>query len=227
MYDKDANEAKRIYNEYGKYFIEIEEHNINRKILSKTLFSMMGNVKDKKILDAGCGCGKDCKALAEKGACAVGIDVSQRMIEISRNNCDDIGNQKTEFHVEDMGKTGFRDGEFDIVLAAFSLPYKKDLRKVIREFKRILKENGELYIIVPHPIRKMVKYTKNYFRGGKYWEDLGKMKVFNYHRTMEEYINTLASERFFINEIRETKPIKTSDNYFPMYLVIKSSIKCF
>lgn len=218
MHNKDSEEARKIYDTYGEYFVQIEEYNYNRKQLSKILFSMIKNVKGKKILDAGCGIGKDCKMLAEKGAKVVGIDISQKMIEMAKSKCK---NSKIEFYLQDMENTRFRDDEFDVVIAAFSVLYKGDLKGLLKEFRRILKKGGECYLIVSHPIRKMIKYTKNYFDTGKHWENFGKMKFFNYYRTMEQYINNLISQGFVIKEIREPKPIKSSDNYFPHYLIIK------
>ncbi len=219
MFNKDAEEARRIYDIYGEYFVQIEEHNPNRKQLSKILSSMIEDVKGKKILDAGCGAGNDSEILAERGARVVGIDVSHKMIEMARKRCK---NFRVDFYIEDMERTRFQDKEFDILIAVFSILYKKNLKKVIEEFKRILKDEGELYLVVSHPISKMIKHTKNYFDTGKHWKFFEKIKFFNYHRTMEEYINTLTSQGFVIKEIREPKPVTTSENFFPHYLIIKS-----
>ena len=141
------------------------------------------------------------------------------MIEMARDNCK---NSKVELRIRDMENTGFQKGEFDIIVAAFSLLYSQNLSEVIKEFRRILKKNGELYIIVSHPIRKMIKYTKDYFDTGKHWERFGEMKFFNYYRTIEEYINTLVFQGFVIKEVREPKPTETDENTFPHYLIIKS-----
>ncbi len=219
MCNKDVEEVKRIYDTYGEYFARLEENNPNRKKLTEILYSMMGDVKGKKILDAGCGIGNDCKMLSEYGAKVVGIDVSQKMTELAKKRCE---NYNIEFYLKDMEKTEFPNEEFDIIVSAFSILYKENLNDVLKEFKRISKRNGELYIAVSHPIRKMIKYTNNYFETGKHWQSHGEMRLFNYYRTMEEYVNSLASEGFSIKEIREPKPIKTSDNFFPHYLIIKS-----
>lgn len=219
MHSKDAEEARRIFNTYGKYYNKLEERNPNRKYIDQILFSMMKDVKGKKILDAGCGSGNYCKILADMGAEVAGIDISPGMIDLAKERCKDY---KIDFWVSDIENTRFEDNEFDIVISAFSLLYKKNLRSVLKEFKRLLKKDGEVYIVIPHPIRKMMKYTNDYFETGRHWQNHGEMSFFNYYRTVEEYINTLTSEGFSIKEIREPKPIKTSDNFFPHYLIIKS-----
>lgn len=219
MYDNDVEEAKKIYDTYGEYFAQLEENNPDRKNLSEILYSMVGDIRGKKILDAGCGVGNDCKMLSENGAKVVGIDISQKMIDLAKERCRDYD---VEFYLNDMERTEFPDSEFDIAISAFSILYKENLKGIVREFRRVLKKDGELYIIVPHPIRKMMKYTRNYFDTGKHWESFGKMKFFNYYRTAEEYVNTLVSQGFVIKEIREPKPVKSSENFFPCYLIIKS-----
>ena len=185
---------------------------------------MMKSVKGKKILDAGCWAGNYCKILADMEAEVFGIDISPRMIDLAKEQCKD---NKIDFRVSDIENLPFDDNEFDIVISAFSLLYKKDLRSSLREFKRVLKKDGEAYIAVPHPVRKMVKYTHDYFKTGKHWQNRGKMRFFNYYRTMEEYVNNLASEGFSIREMREPKPVGTSDNFFPHYLIIRAKLETF
>ncbi|MCS7106455.1 MAG: class I SAM-dependent methyltransferase, partial [Candidatus Aenigmarchaeota archaeon] len=199
LFDKDALEARKIYDKYGKYFIALEEKNEDRINVSRIVISLLGEVKGKKILDAGCGGGKDCLLMARKGAKVVGIDISPRMIEIARQRC----NSQVEFYVRDMQNTDFLEGEFDVIVSLFSLMYKKNLSLVFKEFRRILKKGGELILAVPHPIWKMMRYTKNYFFRGKRYELHGKMKLFNYYRTTEDYINTLVSSGFVLKEVKE------------------------
>ena len=84
--DEDAKEARKIYNTYGKFFVEREEKNPDRKRISEIIISMINNSREKKILDAGCGTGKECELLAKRGAKVVGIDVSEFMIKLAERN---------------------------------------------------------------------------------------------------------------------------------------------
>jgi ubiquinone/menaquinone biosynthesis C-methylase UbiE len=223
-YDKDAEEARKIYNIYGDYFVKMEDRKKERKHLSEIILSMLGNIKGKKILDAGCGAGRECKVLAKKGAKVIGIDVSDRMIALAKERCKKLN---VKFFVGDMGKTKFKENYFDMIITIFATMYKKNLKKLFREFKRILKKNGVLLIVVSHPIRKMIKYTKNYFERGKHWEIHDGIKFFNYYWTMEDYINTLISQGFIITEMREPK-LKFEnykENFYPHYLILKAKVK--
>ena len=44
----------------------------------------MGDVKSKKVLDAGCGEGYFSRLMAKKGAIVTSIDYSSRMVQIAR-----------------------------------------------------------------------------------------------------------------------------------------------
>lgn len=222
MSKKDTEDTKKIYETYGERFVEREDRNLDRQTLSKTIVLMLGDVKGKKILDAGCGVGRELLLLSKAGAEVTGIDITSKMIEFAKTRC---AGANIRLYVRDMQKSGFPDKSFDIIISVFSVGYKKDLAALLKEFKRMLKSNGILLIVVVHPIRKMIAYTAHYFKTGKHWEEWENgIKIFNYYRTMEEYINILASQGFAIQEIREPKTKKKNENFYPHYLIIKTGV---
>lgn len=222
MSKEDTEDTKRIYGTYGERFVRREEKNLDRIALSDAIIGMLGDIRGKKILDAGCGASRELVLMSDAGAEVSGIDITPEMISLAKKKCVDTD---VKLYTRDMQKSGFSDKSFDIVISVFSVGYKKDLAALLKEFKRLLKPQGILLIAVVHPIRKMVAYTADYFRTGKHWEEWDNgIKVFNYYRTMEEYINTLAPQGFAIQEVREPKPRSkdNSENFYPHYLIIKA-----
>jgi len=221
MKDRDSLEASKIFNEYAEYYVSRERENPNRKKLFKVIKKILKNTNGKKVLDVGCGGGTTSRWLAKNGATVIGSDISDKMIEIARINCIDTD---ANFFVSDMEDMGLPDNEFDVVLANFSIMYKKNLDDILKELTRVLKGRGELVIVVPHPVRKMVKYTGDYFKDGKHWEKLGKMKIFGYYRTVEDYVSSIMKSGFAIKELREMKSMdKKSVFTFPEYLLIRAT----
>ncbi len=214
--DDDAKEARKIYNKYAKIFEKRGNSNEDRKIITKIVLSLLGEVENKKILDAGCGGGNECKLLAKKKAKVFGIDVSEEMLKIAMKKCKGYG---VKFFQRDMERTGFKDESFDIIISLFSIHYKRNLERVLKEFYRILREDGKILVVVPHPIQKMIEYSKNYFERGKHWEVHGEMKYFNYYFTLEDYINAF-SKNFKIEKILEIPSLKEKN--YPHFLLIKA-----
>lgn len=71
---------------------KIRDNKINANNLFEipTLFSMLPDLKNKRILDLGCGFGEHCKRFIECGAKrVVGIDISEKIFEVARNENSD------------------------------------------------------------------------------------------------------------------------------------------
>ena len=98
-----------------------------------------------RVLDVGCGGGTKSAYLTEKGFRVVGIDFSERMIEIAHKEV-----PEAEFAVMDMGDLSRLGREFDGVFAQASLLHiqKKEAHSIFREFLSRLKPNGYLYVAV-------------------------------------------------------------------------------
>jgi len=217
----DEKEVKEIYEKYGEYFEQAVLKDPERQNLSKVLHSMTGNIKGKQILDAGCGAGFDAEYFARNGAKVLAVDISEKMLDIARKRCEGLD---VEFQLKDIENLE-SDRQFDIILVAFTLLYKENFKNFLKKFYQILKPDGELFIVLPHPVRKMTKYTNNYFERGKRWEEHEGMKWFNYYRTMENYFNALITENFVIQEIKEIEPIAKEEIIYPIFLIIKASKK--
>ena len=106
---------------------------------------LLGKVRDKRILDVGCGDGALLARLVQQGAVAVGMDASPAMIQAAqqREYADgpDIG-----FVVGDARRMPFCDGTFDLVSAVTILCFVADPAVVFAEVHRVLKPGGRFVI---------------------------------------------------------------------------------
>jgi 2-polyprenyl-3-methyl-5-hydroxy-6-metoxy-1,4-benzoquinol methylase len=64
----------------------VERYTLCRKpwLAPEFPFSVLGDVRGKRILEVGCGAGGNSILLALKGACVVGVDISSRAIDIAK-----------------------------------------------------------------------------------------------------------------------------------------------
>ncbi|HLC66261.1 MAG TPA: methyltransferase domain-containing protein [Candidatus Nanoarchaeia archaeon] len=100
----------------------------------------------KRILDLGCGAGRDAAMLASLGDQVVGIDASAALLEYAKQKA-----PTAKFQVMDFTQPlRFRDASFDGIWASASLLHvqKNMLPKILLECNRILVKRGILYISV-------------------------------------------------------------------------------
>ncbi len=98
-----------------------------------------------KVLDAGCGMGADSNYAHSKGFKVIGIDMSEKMLEIARGN-----NSNVDFRLADIKNIKFAENELDGVIASFSLIHipKENIPKILRRFALFLKPSGAIYVSV-------------------------------------------------------------------------------
>jgi 2-polyprenyl-3-methyl-5-hydroxy-6-metoxy-1,4-benzoquinol methylase len=79
-------------------------------------FRLLGNLRDKSILDVGCGEGEDAMILARLGARVIGLDVSPRSIELARERAALNGvADRTRFLFSPLSRANLPPHSFDVI----------------------------------------------------------------------------------------------------------------
>lgn len=105
--------------------------NANELIEIPTMKALLPNLKDKAILDLGCGAGGMAKYFIEQGAKYVlGLDISENMIHLAQNS---ISANNVEFKVMGMEELSSLNKKFDIVFSSLAFHYIKDFNKLIND----------------------------------------------------------------------------------------------
>jgi ubiquinone/menaquinone biosynthesis C-methylase UbiE len=97
-----------------------------------------------RFLDVGCGTGAAVRQAAVVAEPAVGLDLSEAMIERARDLAGDLPN--VSFEVADASRLPFEDGEFTTVLCTTSFHHYPDPRAAVHEMARVLESGGRLAI---------------------------------------------------------------------------------
>lgn len=113
--------------------------------------------KNGRILDVGCGPGKDSHYIASKGFEVVGVDLSEEMIKIAKKNFPRI-----DFRIMDMRELSFEPNSFDGIFVAFSFIHlpKKEVSGVLIKLYELLKGGGSIYIAVQEDESKEIFLTE-------------------------------------------------------------------
>jgi len=162
-------------------------------------------VRNRHILDAGCGHGPLAGALIERGARVTGFDSSEAMIGLAKQR---LG-EEAELQVADLGQPlPFDDDTFDDVVASLVFHYLPDWQAALRELRRVLRPGGRLIMPVNHPI--LYPWTnpgKDYFRVTKYSDELtfnGLPATLTYwHRPLHAMTNAFSEAGFQIETVSE------------------------
>lgn len=126
------------YNKFAKNYVE----STFDTILQYQLTQFTSFLKGKKVLDAGAGSGRDSLYLKEEGLTISAIDISPEIVKEAK--------KKTKVNVKemDLSKLDFKDKSFDGIWSCASFIHipKKNAEKTLKEFNRVLTEQGILYL---------------------------------------------------------------------------------
>jgi arsenite methyltransferase len=143
-----------------------------------------------RILDLGCGAGRDVYALAglvgEQGE-VVGVDMTPQQLDVARRHLDYhakvFGYARSnvrfvEGELEKLGELGLEEGSFDIIVSNCVINLCTDKDAVLRQAHRLLKPGGEMYFSDVYANRRMPEYLRNdpvlygeCLSGAFYWND--------------------------------------------------------
>jgi arsenite methyltransferase len=141
-----------------------------------------------RILDLGCGSGRDVYALAQlagpRGE-VVGLDMTDEQLDVARRHQDwhtkQTGFANVRFvqgYMERLDELDLEPGSFDVIVSNCVLNLSPDKEAVLRGVQRLLKRGGELYFSdvyadrrVPESVRTDPVLYGECLGGALYWND--------------------------------------------------------
>ncbi len=185
---------------------------LQKTYINPAILGMLGNVRNRNILDVACGTGYFAKILKDKGANVVGVDISEKMIKIAKEKYEETG---IKFLVRDAKDLeGIASNQFEFVISNMSFHAIKDVSETIDEIARVIQTGGKLIFSIPHPWTQeaeTVKERDQYYLRLKTYKTpsevkdktYGKKGIVLYHRPLEFYIKKLTDHRFEITNFAE------------------------
>ena len=193
--------------------------------------SLLPDVKNRRVLDAGCGPGIYSEWLIERGAEVVAVDASPKMVGLAKQR---LGGA-AEVRQADLGKPldFLGDASFDVVLSPLVLEYVEDWRGAFAECYRILRSGGHIVFSVTHPFSDYLYYKSvNYYETelvGCEWRGFESVKVHmpSFRRPLSAMLNPLLEAGFHLERIVEPKPTKEFKEADPKHYEELSRLPCF
>lgn len=126
-------------------------------------YALLGDVREKRVLDLGCGEGLDVVALAWRGAQVIGCDISPQLLEVAHRrvavNCNDEEVRRVELRAGSAYALPVDDSSVDIVLGVAIL-HHLDLALAAREVRRVLRAGGRAIFLEPIRNSSFVRFVR-------------------------------------------------------------------
>ncbi|MFX1456434.1 MAG: class I SAM-dependent methyltransferase [Promethearchaeota archaeon] len=132
------------------------------KIANLKLKHILGEVKNKRILDVGCGVGTLSFYLAQKGAVVTGIDLSENLIDYCKERSKKL-RLSIDFRVMNAQIPDFDEDFFDIILGSRIIHHLPNLNLFFNQCKQLLKKEGFIAFIEPLKKNPIVQLNRKYF----------------------------------------------------------------
>ncbi len=193
--------------------------------------SLLPDVKNRRVLDAGCGPGIYSEWLLKHDAQVVAVDASLKMVELAKQR---LGGA-AEVRQADLGKPldFLEDSSFDVVLSPLVLDYVEDWRGTFAECYRILRPGGHFIFSLSHPFSDYLYYkSNNYYETelvGSEWRGFAAVRVHmpSFRRPLGALLNPLLEAGFHLEGIVEPKPTEEFKEADPKHYEELSRLPCF
>ncbi|MDO8801442.1 metalloregulator ArsR/SmtB family transcription factor [Phenylobacterium sp.] len=147
--------------EAGEYFArnaarwdEIRSLYVSETAVEAAVLKAAGPGPFKRLVDLGSGTGRMLTLLGPHAQAAVGLDLSQQMLNIARRHVADAGLERCELRHGDIFGTRLPGQSADLVVVHQVLHYLGDPAAAVREAARLVAEDGRLIIVdfAPHSL---------------------------------------------------------------------------
>jgi 2-polyprenyl-3-methyl-5-hydroxy-6-metoxy-1,4-benzoquinol methylase len=222
----DKNVVKDTWNNYAdgwKSMVDNKLQKFRAAIRNPAVIKLLGDVKNKKVLDIACGEGDSSRMIQSLGAKVVGVDISEEMIRLAQSRDDEV-----EYLVASANEMPtLKKSSFDVVVC-LSMMNIDSLDSTFAEVFRVLKKSGSFVMSTAHPCffgrpgRKIIKlqddrlgiFVNDYFSATASVESFANnapdgssvsFKTITFPYKVSDYMNALIKAGFVIEQVEEPR----------------------
>lgn len=160
---------------YDKYANFYDKDTKNLDSIDQGFLSFVGRKLDgKKVLDVGCGTGRQTIRLFQRGVKIEGFDISEEMLNVLKKKCPQIPVKKGAAKY-----IAYDDESFEGVVCNFLFVHLKNPVPILEEIYRVLKNDGEFFISIVHQRKTpILKNKEEKFRVKSFFYSARKVRKF-------------------------------------------------
>jgi SAM-dependent methyltransferase len=181
-------------------------------LLDAAMLRLAGEVRDRDVIDVGCGEGRFCRLLAERGARTTGIEPTTTLLAKARER--DSSGTYVQAGAESLPVA---DSSFDLAILYLTLIDIAQFREAIAEIARVLRPGGSVILAnlqsfaTTRPSawyrnergEKLHMAVEEYFTERAVRMTWGKIDILNYHRPLDAYMKAFIGAGFTLTAFEE------------------------
>jgi len=147
-----ADAAQAYFAENAERWDQIRSLYVSDADVEAEVVRAAGRGRFRRMVDLGAGTGRMLTLLAPQADQALGLDLSQQMLNIARRNATEAGLSHVDLRHGDIFDTRLPDASADLVVVHQVLHYLGDPAAAVKEAARIVAPDGRLIIVdfAPH-----------------------------------------------------------------------------
>jgi SAM-dependent methyltransferase len=185
-------------------------------LLDPVMLRLCGDVAGMRVLDLGCGEGRFCRMLAERGAQCVGIDLIPEMARTARSR------DRGTYTIGDAARLPFNDASFDLVVSFVTMIDFPDFRGAIAESARVLRNGGAFVVsnlgfvtanaqpnngwLRDDDGRRVHLAIDRYAEERSQWYEWAGIRIENWHRPLSAYMQAYLNAGLTLLAFEEPIP---------------------
>ncbi|NDK56421.1 class I SAM-dependent methyltransferase [Pontibacter fetidus] len=184
---------QKAYNSWA--FQYDTNQNKTRDLEGIALRTILSTIDFERVLEIGCGTGKNTIWLQEKAQHVTAVDFSEEMLAKAREK---IASDKVQFKQADITKEwSFADGKYNLVTFSLVLEHIENLDHIFRKAANALVKGGYAYIGELHPFKQ--------YSGSKarFDTDEGREVLECYTHPISEFTQGAKQHGFIVSDINE------------------------
>jgi ubiquinone/menaquinone biosynthesis C-methylase UbiE len=217
--ERNKNSKDTSWHEVASWYDAIlqDDDSYQNKVILPNVLRLLDIKKEDKVLDLACGQGYFSNILYKTGAEIVGVDLGEDLIKIAKEKNKDIKYFVSPSHDLNMLYNNY----FDKVIIILALQNIKKVRETFKEIKRVLKKDGQLFIVLNHPAFRIPQKSNWVIKEDKHSREIEsymsefeikidmhpgqKDKIFtrSFHRPIQWYVKHAIKEGFVLSGLEE------------------------
>ncbi len=141
---------QEAYNQWASTYNEVT--NLTRDVELKAKKSILSTIPFSKVLELGCGTGKNTEWLLQKAADITAVDFSANMLAKARERVKD---SRVHFVQADINLAwDFADEHYELITCSLVLEHIENLQVIFEKAAKVLERGGHFYIGELHPFKQ-------------------------------------------------------------------------